>query len=152
MYGMMSGSRVKVEAEHGISASEVIAQGVRVQPDIGALASKSDKSIAVMVWHYHDDDAPGETARVALTLRGVAHDKVLLHHYAVDQNFSNSFEVWKSLGSPQDPTNAEYAALERAGQLQLLKSPEWVQVGAGELKRDFSLPRQGVALLRLTWE
>ena len=151
MYGMMSGSRVKVEAEHGIGASEVIAQGVRVRPDIGALASKSDKSIAIMVWHYHDDDVPGEAAKVALIIRGIARDKVLLHHYAVNQNSSNSFEEWKSLDSPQNPTDEEYAALERAGQLQLLKSPEWVEVDAGVLKQQFSLTRQGVALIRLTW-
>ena len=152
MFGMMSGSRVKVEAENAIGASTVIAQGVRVQPDIGALASKGDNSIAVMVWHYHDDNVPGKTAQVHLTLRGITHDKVLLHHYAVDQNLSNSFEAWKSLGSPQHPTDEEYAALEQAGQLQLLKSPEWIEVNADELKRDFSLPRQGVALIRLTWD
>jgi xylan 1,4-beta-xylosidase len=152
MFGMMSGSRLKVEAEHARGASEVITRGVRGQPDIGALASKGDNSIAVMVWHYHDDNVPGKTARVCLTLRGISHDKVLVHHYAVDQNLSNSFEVWKSMGSPQNPTDDEYTALERAGQLQLSKSPEWMQVHAGELKRDFSVPRQGVALIRLTWD
>ena len=152
MFGMMSGSRVKVEAENAIGASAVIAQGVRVQPDIGALASKDDNSIAVMVWHYHDDNVAGKTAQVHLTLHGVTHDKVLLHHYAVDQNLSNSFEAWKSLGSPQYPSDDQYATLERAGQLQLVKSPEWIEVNTGELKRVLSLPRQGVALIRLTWD
>ena len=94
---------------------------------------------------------PGEAAKVALIIRGIARDKVLLHHYAVNQNSSNSFEEWKSLDSPQNPTDEEYAALERAGQLQLLKSPEWVEVDAGVLKQQFSLTRQGVALIRLTW-
>jgi xylan 1,4-beta-xylosidase len=152
MFGMMNGKRVKVEAEHAIGASQVITQGVRLQPDIDALACKGDKSISVMVWNYHDDDVPGETAEVALTLSSIEHNKVLIHHYAVDQNLSNSFEAWKSLGSPQHPTAEEYAELERAGRLQLLQSPEWIEVDAGKLKRNFSLPRQGVALIRLTWD
>jgi xylan 1,4-beta-xylosidase len=152
MFGMMSGNRLKVEADHAISAPEVIARDVRGHPDIGALASKGDNSIAVMVWHYHDDNVPGITAQVHLTLRGISHDKVLVHHYAVDQNLSNSFEAWKSMGSPQNPTDNEYAALERAGQLQLAKSPEWIEVRADELKQNFRVPRQGVALIRLTWD
>jgi xylan 1,4-beta-xylosidase len=152
MFGMMNGRRVKVESEHAISASEVIAEGVRLQPDIGAIACKGTNSISIMVWNYHDDDLPGETAEVALTLNSIEQEKVLMHHYAVDQNHSNSFEAWKSLGSPQQPTVMEYAELESAGQLQLLQSPEWIEVEAGKLKRNFSLSRQGVALIRLTWD
>jgi xylan 1,4-beta-xylosidase len=55
------------------------------------------------------------------------------------------------MGSPQNPTPDEYAKLEAAGQLELLESPSWVATEKGSVKLDFSLPRQGVSLLRLSW-
>jgi xylan 1,4-beta-xylosidase len=77
--------------------------------------------------------------------------RVLLRHYRIDQTHSNAWTVWKQMGSPQKPTPEQYAALESAGQLQLLDSPHWVEAKGGEVKVDLLLPRQGVSLLQLSW-
>ena len=77
--------------------------------------------------------------------------RVHVHHYRVDQTHSNSYEVWKQMGSPQSPAKDQYDRLERAGQLQLAGSPEWLDSSEGQLKLSFKLPRQGVSLLKLTW-
>jgi xylan 1,4-beta-xylosidase len=69
----------------------------------------------------------------------------------VDDEHSNSFEVWKKMGSPQQPTPEQYTVLEAAGQLQLLESPRWVSAEAGRLHVPFTLPLHGVSLIRLTW-
>jgi xylan 1,4-beta-xylosidase len=42
--------------------------------------------------------------------------------------------------------------LEQAGQLQTVGKPQKVQVKAGLLNTTITLPRQGVALLKLNWE
>jgi xylan 1,4-beta-xylosidase len=55
------------------------------------------------------------------------------------------------MGSPQRPTPEQYARLEAAGQLQLADSPKWVDVRAGAMKLEFSLPRQSVSLMELSW-
>ena len=55
------------------------------------------------------------------------------------------------MGSPQKPTAAQYAQLERAGQLDMIGSPEWRTPAAGRLPIRFKLPRQGVTLVKLTW-
>jgi xylan 1,4-beta-xylosidase len=55
------------------------------------------------------------------------------------------------MGSPQNPTPEQYAALEKAGQLQLLAAPESIKTKDGEVIIDFQLPRQGVSLLKFTW-
>ena len=39
--------------------------------------------------------------------------------------------VWKQMGSPQSPTEAQYGRLRQAGQLQLLTSPAWVPAVRG---------------------
>jgi xylan 1,4-beta-xylosidase len=76
---------------------------------------------------------------------------VQLHHYRVDNEHSNSYEVWKKMGSPQSPTPEQYAKLEHAGQLELLESPRWVTPDKGTVRVQFQLPRHGVSLIRLTW-
>jgi xylan 1,4-beta-xylosidase len=75
----------------------------------------------------------------------------LLHHYRVDNDHSNSYEVWKKMGSPQNPTPQQYTDLEKAGQLQLLTSPEWITPEEDSLLLKFKLPRQGVSLLKLSY-
>ena len=119
--------------------------------DVGALASRKDRTITVLVWNYHDDDLPAPAANVSLSIAGVGAPRVLVNHYRVDGEHSNSYEVWKKMGSPQGPTPEQYAQLERAGQLQLLGSPEWRAAAEGRLPMQFMLPRQGVSLLTITW-
>jgi xylan 1,4-beta-xylosidase len=76
---------------------------------------------------------------------------VLVQHYRIDDEHSNSYSVWKQMGSPQQPTPEQYARLEAAGQLQLLGSPEWRQPQDGKLALEFTLPSHAVSLIRLTW-
>jgi xylan 1,4-beta-xylosidase len=55
------------------------------------------------------------------------------------------------MGSPQSPTPEQYARLKEAGQLELLTSPEWLDVRDGKVTIATNLPRQATSLLRLTW-
>ena len=108
----------------------------------------------MLVWHYHDDDVPGPDAAVSLTLAGLpaaaAHAK--LAHHRVDENHSNAYAVWKKLGSPVAPTKPQYDQLAAAAQLALLTdTPATAEVRDGTTTLSFSLPRQAVSLLVLTW-
>ena len=107
--------------------------------------------MSVLVWNYHDDDLPAPPTEIELALNNLPNGRLLLQHYRVDAEHSNSYEAWKKLGAPQSPTPEQYKQLEQAGQLQLLSSPEWLRVADGRVALQFSLPRQGVSLLRLTW-
>lgn len=115
------------------------------------MARRQERAVAVLVWNYHDDDLPAPPSEVEAVIEGLPNGRLLLQHYRVDADHSNSYEAWKKLGSPQQPTPEQYAQLERAGQLQLLGSPEWLHTANGRVAVKFSLPRQGVSLLRLTW-
>ena len=77
--------------------------------------------------------------------------RVLLQHYRIDERHSNSYTVWKEMGSPQSPTPEQYARLTQAGQLDLLSSPEWLDIRAGQITVELELPRQATSLLKLTW-
>jgi len=137
MFGMMNGSRISVKSDDGLTANEIIANGVRNKNDIHALASRNGNSVCIMVWNYHDDDAAGPPSPVELDITGIGSNNVLLHHYRVDQQFSNSFEAWKTLGKPRQVTDEQYQALEKAGQLQLYNSPEWKMTKNGQVSLTF---------------
>jgi xylan 1,4-beta-xylosidase len=55
------------------------------------------------------------------------------------------------MGSPQPPTKAQYKALQRAGQLQRLEASRRVKTQDGRVRLVFTLPRQAVSLVRVTW-
>ena len=151
MLGMMSGDRVAVESTGGLPLDEVRDRGVRVQADVNALAARDARSVSVLVWNYHDDDLPAPPADVSLQIRGVRANRPTLTEYRVDTDHSNAYTAWKKMGSPQSPSAAQYADLERAARLQTMTAPERVTVVNGHVGVTLSLPRQGVSLVRLTW-
>ena len=55
------------------------------------------------------------------------------------------------MGSPQPPTAAQVAQLEAAGGLATIEPTRRLQVRDGRVQLAFTLPRQGVSLLRFTW-
>jgi xylan 1,4-beta-xylosidase len=151
MFGLMSGQRVAVGTDNGLNAAAIIANGVRDSADIHALAAKDKNALSVMLWNYHDDNIPVPASNVEISINGLADGKVLLTHYRVDSSFSNSYEVWRAMGSPQQVSDEQYRVLERAGQLQQYASPEWVTVKEGKIKLKTDLPGQAVSLIKLTW-
>ena len=90
--------------------------------------SGQSRDISVLAWNYHDDDVAGAAAKVRIAIAGVPNGRMLLRHYRIDETHSNAWTAWKKMGSPQQPSAAQYAELEAAGQLQELESPRWIVV------------------------
>jgi len=152
MFSKMSGDRIAVASSGAVSLDAILRDGVRTQPDVGALASMSrDKRVCVLAWHYHDDDVPGSEAQVTLSLRHLSfpNGRLQLDHFRIDAEHSNAFTVWQKLGSPQEPTAEQFGQLEAAGRLALLHPAEQIEVRDGEAQVRFTLPRQAVSLLML---
>ena len=153
MAGMMKGDRVKVESAGGVGLDKILAGGVRDGADIDGMATRADREMAVLVWNYHDDELAAAPAAVRVAINGLPKSAapVLVQHYRIDDEHGNAYTAWQRMGSPQQPTPEQYARLEAAGQLQLLGSPEWRRPEDGKLTLEFTLPRHGVSLIRLTW-
>jgi xylan 1,4-beta-xylosidase len=153
MAGLMQGDRVAAASDGAVDTDSIVANGVRQKADVGALAAASDHRLSVLVWNYQDDDVAGRSADIHLQAAGIPRDKnrVLVHHYRIDETHSNAYTVWKQMGSPQKPSDEQYKTLEHAGQLQLLSSPHWADAREGAAELRFSLPLQGVSLVELSW-
>lgn len=152
MFGMMKGKRVEVTGNQNYNYLMVRDSSIRgSKADINALASKDLRTASVMLWHYHDDDVKTADAVIEVNLKGLPIQTPLnVYHYRIDDENSNSYEVWKKMGSPENPTPEQYAVLEKAGQLTLLTSPTYVRTN-GMMRMALKLPRQGVSLLKFDW-
>ncbi len=153
MLGLLGATRLSVKNQKAVSATQIEAAGVRTQPDIDAIATGKEREIDVLLFNYHDDDLTGPSSPVRLTIAGLPQGtkRVLVETFRVDATHSNSFTEWKTIGSPQQPTADQYRQLEAAGQLQLDGSPLWKEVDPDGLHAALDLPRQGLALLRISW-
>jgi len=151
MFGMMGNERVEAESSGSAGLDAMLREGVRADPDVGVLASRGNRKVTVMIWHYHDDDVAGPDAAVALSVSGLGASRALLRHFRVDREHSNSYEAWKRMGSPRQPAPGQVAELERAAALEMAASPAWIDLKAGTATARFTLPRQGVSLLEFSW-
>lgn len=151
MFGMMHGKRVYLTSDEGYDLRTAVDSSFRrTYPDINGMACKDAHEATVMLWNYHDDDVKQAAKQVTVQLKGLP-QQVYMHHYRIDDEHSNSYEVWKKMGSPQNPSAEQIAQLEKAGQLQLQDSPEWIKTENGEAVIRMTLPSQGVSLLKFDW-
>ena len=152
MFSKMGGKRVGADSDGAVALDAMLRGGVREKPDVAALASLEGNRLCVMVWHYHDDDVRGDAADVNLSLEGLPRreGELRLRHHRIDEERSNSFSAWKKMGSPQQPTAEQYAALRAAGQ-RAADEPHVVTAGDGKATVRFTLARQSVSLLEFSW-
>ena len=153
MFSLMGSERVNATSSAALPVEEIVRAGVRGQPDINAIATRKDHEIEILVWNYHDDQLPVASAAIDLRVSGlpVNAGQASLEHFRIDADHSNAFTAWKDMGSPQSPTAHQYEMLESAGQLQLLSSPSWLPVESGGVHLQFTLPREGLSLIRIGW-
>ena len=154
MFGLLGTERVKSSSSAALPAEEVLRAGVRGQPDINAIATRKDHEIEVLIWNYHDDDLSVDAAKIELSVEGLPGNlsRALLEHFRIDSDHSNAFTAWKEMGSTQTPSDRQYEQLESAGQLQLLESPSFRAIESGTAHLRFTLPRQGLSLIRIGWQ
>ncbi len=153
MFSRMGAERIAATSDGAVPLDAIVKQGVRGRPDVSALASRDDRRVTILVWHYHDDDVPGPAAEVALELTGLPAGRgpMRLQHFRIDREHSNAYTAWQGMGSPQKPTPEQYATLEKAGGLQTMKAPATLDVAQSRAALRFPLPRQAVSLLVVEW-
>jgi xylan 1,4-beta-xylosidase len=154
MFAKMDGQRIDVDSSAGLNAQTILKSGVRGNPDVSALASLDKNKLAVLVWHYHDDDLPGPDAKVDLSLDNLpfANGNAKLTQYRIDADHGNSYEAWLRMGSPLPLSEKQFSELEKAGQLAEFEPPKDIVVKAGSVDWQFLLPRQAVSLFVLEWK
>jgi xylan 1,4-beta-xylosidase len=153
LFSLLEKRRVAVENASARELDSLIKTSARTEPDIHAFASRGDRAVTVLVWHYHDDGIAGPEVAVELALQGIssAGKPARLTHYRIDDQHSNAYTAWQKIGSPQKPTLGEREALAKASELAQLEGPTSLECRDGQAKLRISMPRQSVSLVKLEW-
>lgn len=145
MFAKMGGDRVHSTSSSQVALESILERGVRDRPDVGCLASRDGDQVWVLLWHYHDDDAPGPDATVSLTVKG-SEQRTVEAIWRVDRDNANAYASWLRMGSPVAPSRDQYNQLMEDSRLVESRAPT---SGDGDADCVLTLPRQGVALLKI---
>ncbi|HKO93416.1 MAG TPA: hypothetical protein VJU61_19815, partial [Polyangiaceae bacterium] len=156
LLGRLRGARLPVTSSGARPLSEILASGVRQQPDIDALATSDGDQIRILVWNYHDDLVNAPSARVTLHVKiprafteNRASRSVSVTHTRVDETHGNAFTVWLAQGSPEAPSAQDIAALQAAMLPVVLSRQPVVPAADGSLRLSLELPRFGLSLFEI---
>jgi xylan 1,4-beta-xylosidase len=159
MMGMLGGDWVETTSSKALSLDDIEQVGAVWSPDINAVATANmtgDKQheVSILIWNYHDDDTTAPEAAIQLKIDGLASlsaKSVTAEEFRMDASHSNSYAAWQQMGSPTQPTAEQQQKLQSDSALEQTVAPHSLQIENGAASIDLSLPRQGVALVRLRW-
>jgi len=156
MMGMMGetglhnrGRWLATESSGALPLDDVIEHSVTGAPDINAVAARNGDEIDVLVWNYHDADVPAPAAEIELEVHGLKAGSAIASEFRMDETHSNGYRAWQLLGSPAHPTANQVAELQKAAGLEETVKDHAIAVEGGEARVKLTLPRQGVALVRI---
>lgn len=147
MFAQLGPEQIQASSSAQVTPDSLMADGVRGDADVGVLATRDAKGrVAVLLWHYHDDDLPGADAAITVNIKVSKARGATL--WRVDGAHANAFAAWQAMGSPQSPNATQYQELEKASEM-LPQSVNAKAAKRGLASYEIALPRQGVALLVL---
>ena len=95
--------------------------------------------------------SPARPRRSISTISGLPRGRMLVQHFRVDDEHSNSYERGRRWARRASPSPEQYAQLEQAGQLQSAGIAALDRFGGWPRASDLHLPLHGVSLILLTW-
>ncbi|TCU57954.1 xylan 1,4-beta-xylosidase [Novosphingobium sp. PhB57] len=148
MFAQLGETKLATVNAAQIPLEAVMAQGVQGNADIGSIATRTaEGKVALLLWHYHDDDVAGPDAQVTVNFKGLKVAPAGASLWRVDRDHANAFAAWQKMGSPQSPDQNQYAQLEAASRMQAERIA--VSASGKDARVSLRLPRQGVALVML---
>jgi len=152
LLGSLAGTRLPVVSSGAATLAAILANGVRGNADVDAMATLNGRSIQVLVWNYHDDLVTVPATPVSLTVKvpGDFGSSVTIAHLRADDTHGDAYTVWTSQGSPAAPSAAQISALQQGMDPVPLNPPQAVAVTGGSVSVSFDLPRFGVSLLTIS--
>jgi len=152
LLGKLDGERVPVTSNGARTLDDILANSVRQDADIDAMATRNGQDVQVLVWNYHDDlvAAPDSTVHLIVQLPDGFTSSARVTHLRVDEAHGDAYTLWVAQGSPQTPTAAQLTSMQQAMEPALLEPARQVAVTSGAASLDFPLPRFGISLITLS--
>lgn len=152
MFGMMKGNMLEVNNTTTLSLQKIVDSSVRGgQSYIDAIATTNARNMFIMSWNYHDDDSRKNNVDINLLLQNINANKTTISEYRVDENNSNSYTVWKLMGSPQQVSADQVHELEKVSALKMVVTGKTIKVINENINYQLKLPSQAVTLVKVSW-
>jgi xylan 1,4-beta-xylosidase len=154
LFARLGPEQLEATSSAEMPLEEIISNGVRGAPDVGVLATRADngRRLAILIWHYKDDDVPGPEADIHLSITGLApHLHYQARAWRIDQHNGDAFTTWKALGSPAAPNKQQVSSLIRASRMAARPVPLALPSSQGcDVTLERRLPLQGVELVEMS--
>jgi len=125
MFAKMSGQRLAVRSSAGLPGAAIQATNVRAALTCRRRpVSTTQARCSYLALPRRRRAGAGRRRRSEPDGPAAAVTRAKLTQYRIDAEHSNSYTAWLRLGSPAQPTSAQYAKLEKSGQLALLGTPK----------------------------
>lgn len=152
LLGRLAGIRLPLSSSGARTLDDILANGVREEPEVDGLAALDGAAIRVLVWNYHDDivAVAATPVHLAVTVPASFGPTARVSHLRVDESHGDSYTVWASQGMPVSPSDAQITALQQAMEPSQLVPDRTVAVAAdSSVGVEFDLPRFGVSLVTI---
>jgi xylan 1,4-beta-xylosidase len=153
MLALLGSRRIAAESTARWAVSQLDAAAGRNMPEeIDTLASRSlDNTVTVAVWRHTDDQyqLDDHETPVEVIITGLDATAYTLQHFRIDYSHSNAYSVWRSIGSPQDPTDEELMLITSRQGLEELEPSYETFPAHGSVTLQVRLPLPSVSLLVL---
>jgi xylan 1,4-beta-xylosidase len=151
MFGKLSGSLVQLTSSEAIPVGDIEKASVAAAPDIDGIATRTDRSLDILLWNYHDEDVSVPDAQVEISVAGIPSKLIHVDRYLVDTNNSNAYAAWLKMGSPQHLTPIQLNNLRVLAVLATAEDRNLEKSNKAPTRLSLSLPLQAVTLYHLTW-
>jgi xylan 1,4-beta-xylosidase len=154
LFSRMGTEQLATTSSGEVPLEGILSDGVRDRPDVGVLATRSERGrVDILLWHYHDDDVPGPPADIHISLTGLPTGAQLQERiWRVDRENGDTFTAWKAMGSPANPSKSQVEQLVSASHMAVARARMRVLSPDGSVTLQQRLPRQGVELVELEWK
>jgi xylan 1,4-beta-xylosidase len=115
--------------------------------NINGMATRLGDAIQVMVYNYNQDVNDRESEKVFLSVRMTSSKSYKLTHYRIDENHSNAYSVWKSLGKPLIPNTDQMNQIVSRQGLELFEPVSIIKPEGMNILIPLVLPHHSVSLL-----
>ena len=115
--------------------------------NIDGLATRHGKSIQVMVYNFNHDVNDRELKKAGTCGTLPSPGKYKLTHYRIDENHSNAYTIWKSMGKPYNPTEAQLNQIKSRQGLELYEPEKVIKAKENKITLPLQLPHHSVSLL-----
>ena len=117
--------------------------------NIDGLATRRGNSIQVMIYNFNQDVNDREMKNAAMSVTLPYRGPYRLTHYRIDENHSNTYTIWKSMGKPLIPDADQMNQIKSGQGLELLEPVQIVKPDGNKILIPLALPHHSVSLLLL---